>query len=387
MPHVGAPLPAHLLAWTAADGELVPAWLSDRDRPWLRELLAEAQALAGKPLGELATHWARSEPDPRAGRRWRIAVHVLLAWLRGAAARPAAATLRQALFAAAAELDPEAAWAQVAAARGMAVATLQEQLFADLPEQRPVPALRVDGSWLLLAANQALARGMLLPARSATLALRGASRAVLRTAWLHGQGLQVVRSDAEGALVTWQAPVQAGRCGARAPGRGLLALLPVLPWAQHFELRARVGLRGAAGTVVLATGDPLPPGPEPRTFDSALEAQFEAAFRAAAPAWQVVREPQPVLTSSGLAFPDFALRPPGGEPWLFEIAGLRAACALPQKLALLELPRCLLALPQAAVPAALAGHPRLVPFGRRVDPDAVRQAIASASADRRAGPG
>lgn len=39
-----AALPTALLCFSQTEGELVPAWLSDRDRPWLRDLLDESAA-------------------------------------------------------------------------------------------------------------------------------------------------------------------------------------------------------------------------------------------------------------------------------------------------------------------------------------------------------
>jgi hypothetical protein len=63
----GMPLPLRLQSFTATDGEFVPAWLTDRDRPWLRDLLEEAEAATGRPVAELARRWRRSDPDPRAG--------------------------------------------------------------------------------------------------------------------------------------------------------------------------------------------------------------------------------------------------------------------------------------------------------------------------------
>ena len=52
-------LPARLLSFTSADGELVPTWFGDRDRPWLRDLLDDAEALAGQPFEVWRRRWAR----------------------------------------------------------------------------------------------------------------------------------------------------------------------------------------------------------------------------------------------------------------------------------------------------------------------------------------
>jgi len=349
----------------------VPAWLSDRDRPWLRDLLAEAAAAAGRPVAALAARWRRSEPDPRAGPRMVIAQHVLLGLLRSARPSRGPRALRRTLFHLAAQgLPRERAIAAAAQVHGLRPDDLLAQLFADLPGERRVhwPAAGIDPSYVMLAGNRALAQGLLRQASAATLRLRGAARAVLRTAWLHGNGLAVVRVTADAAELCWRPHGPPGR-------RALGAIVPLLPWARRYELRAQCRVRHEAGTLVLATGDPLLPGPEPRLHDSALERDFARDFAAAAPEWDLLREPVPVPLAHGLAFPDFELRHrPSGTRWLLEIAGLRDRGALPQKLALLEHLRCLLCLPEPAVPPELRGHRRVVPFRRRVDPVAVLEA-------------
>ena len=132
MPNAGVePLPLRLLAFSAADGELIPAWLSARDRPWLRDLLAEAEAGVGRPIAELRQRWARADPDPRAGRRAAIAEHVLLSWLRkGAVGSPMAAVRRRLFTAVAGGAEPDAAFATVAATRAEHAAELRRDLFA-----------------------------------------------------------------------------------------------------------------------------------------------------------------------------------------------------------------------------------------------------------------
>src|SRR5262249_29434495 len=154
------------------------------------------------------------------------------------------------------------------------------------------------------------------------------------------------------------------------------SLVPLLPWARRYELRAqcRVGAAaGADGALVLTTGDPVLPGPEPRACDSGLERAFARDFAAAAPGWSCLREPAPLLLAGQWAFPDFELRERAtGRRALLEIAGLRDPAALPKKLALLGLARhLLLCLPRRALPPALLGHPRVVAFCRRIDPAAV----------------
>jgi len=359
------PLPQRLLSFLATDGELVPAWFSDRDRPWLRDLLGEVEAARDTLLVALAQRWQSDDPDPRAGTRGPIAQFVVLALLRRQRTAPAMAAVRRELFRTVATgTTRDAALAEVAAAHCLSGAELAASLFADLPHERRVCPPVLEPSRLMLLANLALVQGLLRHAVSAQLWLRGASRAVLRTAWLHGAGLAIEAVDGEQARLGWRA---VGGTAAARRARSLGSIVPLLPWAQRYELRAHCAVRGESGTLVLATGDPILPGPEPRRFDSRLE-QALAHDLAALGDWQLLREPVPIRLAHGLAFPDFELaRRSDGARWLLEVAGLRDPAALPAKIELLHaVPRLVLCLPRRLVPEDLRGHPRIVPFVRRV---------------------
>lgn len=384
-----ATLPQHLLSWSIHDGELLPDWLSARDRPWLRELLTVAIAGTGKPLRELRQRLRECGDDQRAGRRLAMARHCLLAVLARAAGRTSLpARLRALVFATAGEGDPATALAAAANTLGVDVATATAMLFGDVVWQRPVQVPRdLTVPRLELLVDRALVRGLLRTALAATLSLRGSSRAVLQTAWLHGGGFEVSSVAADGARIAWRAGSSAAVARCR---RALLAVLPVLPWTRQFELRARCAIGGRDAVLVLGPGDPLLPGPEPRVFDSALEERFAADCAAVAPEWELLREPAPcVLAPTGelgadgaeLAFPDFELRDRrDGRRALVEIAGLRDRQALPGKLALLAaLPHLVLCLPRRAVPSAFATHPRVVPFDRRPEVQTVLAAVERAA--------
>jgi len=374
-------LPLRLLSVTPADGELVPAWFSDRDRPWLRDLLLDAEAAAGLPLVALEQRWRRSDADPRAGPRLRTAQHVLRALLRHGAGPPRMTAIRQELFAAAARgLGREQALASVAAAYGRSATALARELFADLPhERRVVWPEALEPTRFALIANRAIAQSLLVQAGAATLDLSGASRALLRTAWLLGTGLTLEGMTADGVRLRWRR----GEGGGGA--RSLAALASLLPWSRRYHLRARCTVQGLEGAFVLATGDPILPGPEPRQFDSKLEREFARDFATAAPDWDLLREPFPVAIAGGLAFPDFELRRRAGpERWMLEIAGLRDRSVLARRLALLAAePRYVLCVPHRLVPPEWTGHPRIVPFSRRVSvADVLAAAGAAASRPR-----
>jgi predicted nuclease of restriction endonuclease-like RecB superfamily len=61
----------------------------------------------------------------------------------------------------------------------------------------------------------------------------------------------------------------------------------------------------------------------PRRYDSLLEERFAREFRRLAPAWDVIREPEPIAAAGTLIFPDFAVqrRSDPTRRWLLEIVG------------------------------------------------------------------
>ena len=377
---------------TLVDGELLPDWLATADTPWLRDLLLQAAAFDGRPFAALAAAWRQNDVPPRAGARWGAALATLRELLlprRLVGAGDSQCSLRRVVFAAVARGATRAqALAAGAAATGIAAEAIAERLFADLGAQRCVqwpPGL--DADQLRRATNGRFARALLATAHEAELELHGQSRAVLRTAWLHGASFRFVDGDADGARLAWrQAP------GDAQAGRRLAALVPVLGWAKRFVLRAACCWRGGRGTLVLSSLDALPVGAVPAVFDSELEAAVAARLQAELPGWELVREPAPLPCGAGLAFPDFALRrlrggAAGGtwegmdartavgvagararadEPsWWIELAGLRDPRALAGKVALLEREgRYVLCVPRARCPAELARQARVVPFGR-----------------------
>lgn len=345
---------------TIVDGEIVPDWLTAADVPWLRELLLVAAAFDGQPLASVRQRWRCDETPPRAGARWRPVLSELQGLLVGRS-RGSAKTLRAAVFAAtAAGASRAEALAAGAAVTGGTARDVAAALFADLGDQRVVrwPA-DLDPDALRRATNARFARSLLATATAAELTLQGQSRLVLRTAWLHGAHFRCRHADAAGARLCWRPPPGDGLAGRR-----LAALLPVLPWARHFVLRAQCAWRGRRGAFVLSELDALPPGAPPSLYDSRLEKALAAALVRACVGWDVLREPVPLAAGDGLAFPDFALSR-GGESWWLELAGLRDPAALAGKVALLErVARYVLCLPARRCPRELVDHPRVVRFRR-----------------------
>lgn len=341
------------------DGELVVDWLAKADAPWLRELLFGTAAFEGRPFAELRAYWRASEVPPRAGARWR---HVLAVVRDAVLVPPARATsLRAVVFAAgAAGASRAEALAAGAAASGQPVAVVEAALFGDLGDQRVVQWSAVcDVDAVRRATNGRFAKALLATANAAELELHGASRAVLRTAWLHGAHFRCLAADAAGARLSWRPPVGDARAGRR-----LAAIVPVLGWARRYELRAPCLWRGVRAVLVLSSLDALPVGAAAATFDSRFEREVAAALTRELVGWSVVREPAPVVVGERLAFPDFGLVR-RGERWWVEVAGLRDPAALAGKLAVLRLVETyVLCVPAGSGPVELGGVERVVRFGR-----------------------
>jgi predicted nuclease of restriction endonuclease-like RecB superfamily len=101
---------------------------------------------------------------------------------------------------------------------------------------------------------------------------------------------------------------------------------------------------------------------------------FAADFARAAPQWDLVGEPEPVLAGDRLIFPDFAIehRRFPERRWLLEIAGFWTRAYLTEKLGRLRsarIDRLILCVPRAAAcsPGELPAEAEIVSFHRRID--------------------
>jgi len=161
-------------------------------------------------------------------------------------------------------------------------------------------------------------------------------------------------------------------------GRALSSLLPRLALCPRFELRALCALADRALPLLLKSGDPIFPAQPPKPFDSKLEARFARDFAKAAPDWDLVREPAPLVAGERLIFPDFALvhRRDPARRHLLEIVGFWTAAYLRDKLAGLRAARvddlilCLDA-DRNCGPDELPPGARVILYRKRVDPQAV----------------
>jgi len=104
----------------------------------------------------------------------------------------------------------------------------------------------------------------------------------------------------------------------RRYGTRFARLLRTVAAAPEWRLDATVDDRGRERTLTLTDADLAVPGVDPvteMTFDSGVEADFAARFRALDLDWTLRREPDPLAAGAHVLVPDFAFDwAPGGDP-------------------------------------------------------------------------
>ena len=166
---------------------------------------------------------------------------------------------------------------------------------------------------LSLRANLALAQGFVARASEVEIRAEGEIRRIVRQAKLRKLICEVGVQEESGAL----APVLrvSGPLSlfghTTVYGKALAELVPLLTWCNRFSLSAVCRVRGKEARFEIRSGDPILPAPEPKLFDSMVERRFAEDFRAQAPDWELVREPEAFAVSGQaktMIFPDFLVR-------------------------------------------------------------------------------
>ncbi len=368
---------------------VIPHFLTEVDHPWLRALLDEYQRFRGQRKRELVARIQEGigRETPRA--KLRMAAHVLWQQSTDLAASPVPPRLlRATLFELAAQHGKQLALARCAAVHGIEADEIREFLFADVPNERRVGALRQPLGPAALAAltNEALVASLLKRATRVSIVARGNARALVRHAKLVGlicaptttRDGRAVRLHVSGPLALFRRTL--------VYGRALASLVPRLAWCDEFELRAEcaLGRDEELHTLLLRSGDPLEPGRELERYDSHVEQRFAEQFARRAPDWQILREPAPVRAGRSLIFPDFELRHRHDpeRAWLLEIVGFWTQGYLERKLASLREARIenlILCVTErrACEECDWPANARIVPFKTRVDPTAVLRIVES----------
>ena len=327
------------LARCSVRGDIVvPHWLSERDYPWLADLIESYTAFVGEPRSRLddylAAH-AAGALQTRPG--WRIAARVLdrlFPTEMAAAVKPE--RVRAAVFQASAGRDSrERVLEPVSLELGETALVIENSLFADLAGERLLraPTEPVHVSSLALHCNLAIAQAALKNSSKVEIVLAGNARAVVRHAKLRGLICTVSRVPGGATTLEISGPLALFK-KTSLYGRHLAELVPILPWSTSFELRADCTIHSHEAHLTLTQADPLPPGSVPRRYDSRLEERFAREFARATKEWNLIREPEPIAAESTLIFPDFALvhRHEPHRRWLLEIVGFWTSAYVERKL-------------------------------------------------------
>jgi hypothetical protein len=371
--------------------EAVPFWLVPEDHGWLRVLIDDFARLDGRPCREAASFLQEPPRSPAPAGKRRMAIWTL----QGLCARERppvdAAKLRDALAAEAQSARDRGTFRRAAVIAacaqrfGLTAAMAEEHMFADLPGERRlrIPEPLPDPISLASRTNLALAQSLLRLSSEVVLEVHGAARAIVRQVRLRRLLCTIRREGRDGARLHISGPFSLFR-HTTMYGHALAAVLPLLPWCDSFSLAATCMLHGRPINLHLRTGDPIPAGEQPRTYDSRLEERFARDFARANLDWDLVREPEPVEADGVLVFPDFAIvhRRDQARRFLLEIVGFWTPEYLREKLDRLR------AMPVAPLvlcidrglncsAGELPSHARVIWFQKRIDPHAVLAAIES----------
>jgi len=387
------------LARCSVQGDVVvPHWLTERDYPWLADLIEAYTAFVGEPRRRLDdTLAAQATGAAQAPPGWRMAAQVLDRVFRteiAAVVKPARA--RAAVFQASVSRDSRARILErVARDLGTTALALERSLFADLAGERLLraPDEPVHVSSLALQCNLAIAQAALKRSARVEITLEGNARAVVRHAKLRGLICTVSRSPGGDTTLEISGPLALFKQTALY-GRHLAELVPMLPWSRRFELRADCTLHGREARLTLTPADPLPPGLAPKRYDSRLEERFAREFARATKEWTLIREPEPVAAEGTLIFPDFALvhRREPHRRWLLEIVGFWTSGYVERKLRRLRaagIDNLVLCIDESldCHGVALPEDCPVLRFRKRVDPQAVLKLIEERDGPGRVGPG
>lgn len=382
-----------LLNCSVAGALVVPHFLGEHDHPWLRVLLEEHERFIGTPQRELEARLREPLPCESPPRKLGLAIQAL-GRLRPSHRKTAVPPRRaRALVfgeAARTQASPQTILSAVAASLGVTSEDLRDSLFGDLPGERLVgaPAQPLSAAELALRCNLALVQTLLFHATIVRIDVEGNTRALVRQAKWRGLICTSIERSGAGAALELSGPFALFR-KTRLYGRALGELVPLLAWCLRFRLRAECVFHGRRFTLQLGTSDPIFPASAPRRYDSQLEERFAREFRRLAPAWDVIREPEPITAGDTLIFPDFALqhRSNPARRWLLEIVGFWTPEYVARKLALYRsahLSNLILCIDEDrnCAEADFPSRALVVRFRRRVDAAAVLRVVDTGAQSR-----
>jgi predicted nuclease of restriction endonuclease-like RecB superfamily len=230
---------------------------------------------------------------------------------------------RHAAFAAAEEVgvasdgDRDRALARAGERLGVPAGAVERSLYADRDVRQVLAGFdpRWDADALLAQYDLSLAQTALFDATEVR--VRSADvRRLVSAAKRAGLLYEVERTDAGRELVLTGPDALFRRT--RRYGTAFARVLRTVAEAPEWSLVATVDDRGRERTLRLDQDDLSPPGVDPvaePSYDSGVEADFAARFRALDLDWDLVREPEPLDAGDRLMVPDFAFdyRPAGAD--------------------------------------------------------------------------
>ena len=326
---------------------LRPAYLTPADYTWIGRLIEEVRRLEGKKRGVIIKRLVEPMPLEAPKVQLEAAIRQIVRTFEEAPkGEQSSADLRAVIFARADSLRRQsragnpsdlagipAFQAAVLQASGGQMVTeieryFEEYLYADIPSERIIqripPSLNPAG--LAVAANGAMVARHLRRAHSVIVDIWGEVRRVIRQAKLRGLICVATRTE-RGARLFISGPLAVIH-RTTYYGRALSELIPFLGWCPRFQMTAVCSGGRRPYRLRIESGDPLPPAPSEPRCDSRLEQQFIQRFHQITDAWDLIREPEPVVVpgihgAARLVFPDFAAvqRTNPENRWLIEIVG------------------------------------------------------------------
>jgi predicted nuclease of restriction endonuclease-like RecB superfamily len=333
-------IPETLCRYSVSKGFIYPAYLDERDYPWLASLIEVVEAHAGKPRRELHARLLEELPVSSPPGKRKLAAHVLKAITKGKTEVPLKPRkIRAAVFAAAGRtLDRPAALQSAASLLELTPEEVERFLFADLPGEKRVVPTNLSVQSLARETNLRLAQAILFRASEVVIELSGHSRAIVRYARWRGLICSVDQEGGNTRLVI-SGPFSLFR-RTLLYGKALSELVPLLAHCHQFQLTATCVLKGQRPlSFRLTASDQVAFGPAPPSaFDSKVERAFAEDFRKLGTEWDLIREPEPLAVGNGLIFPDFSIqhRHDPKQRWLLEIIGFWTPEYLSRKLIQLE---------------------------------------------------
>ena len=322
-----------LLSQSLRGNSVTPLFLGPEDIPWLDRLIEEFARFKGRRFGDLKARLKEPMPFSALPFKKDLATLTLLRTLQPARTGDSksaikARLLRAALFRTQCKLqDKEKAIIEVANCFQILPEILMNLLFSDLWAERLIEHNSISNLTALqlaLQTNLFLVKSLLARSRNVKIEIYGQCRPVIRQAKLKGlicvietneskqktYGEMKLNSNTEmynGFRLIVSGPYSIFR-HTLIYGRHLGELLPFLQNCDRFELEATCLVKQKERVLKLTSGAPLPPKKESKRFDSQLERSFFREFSKLAIDWNLIREPEPIISGRGWIFPDFEIR-------------------------------------------------------------------------------